>query len=331
MNRSSRLLAATLGVALTVSLAACGDDDSDNDATTGASSSSASSDSATAAEGYYPHTQTTTHGDTTIEAQPEKIVALTPTAADELLALGITPTAVATDPATLDVTAPWIADDIRDISDASLVSPSQEINVEGLANLDADLMIGASYQFKDKAVWEKVNAVAPTVIPENSDYHVGWEASLRTTAEAVGLEDKAEEIIGELKDEDSVAAGDVPAGKTYNFTGYGEGMDFFSGNGSVFQLFGLTPSETQDDTQTKDAISVENTDQLVGDLLAVWPQTDADRKALDENSAFQKLPAVENGTVYYVDQSDAFAINAAGPNSLRWFLDRITPTIEKLK
>lgn len=31
------------------------------------------------------------------------------------------------------------------------------------------------------------------------------------------------------------------------------------------------------------------------------------------------------------EYSDAFAINAAGPHSLRWFLDRITPTIEKLK
>ncbi|WP_260853574.1 hypothetical protein [Corynebacterium glyciniphilum] len=27
---------------------------------------------------------------------------------------------------------------------------------------------------------------------------------------------------------------------------------------------------------------------------------------------------------------DAYALNTAGPHSLRWFLDRITPTIEKL-
>ncbi|MDN6479062.1 hypothetical protein, partial [Corynebacterium variabile] len=32
-----------------------------------------------------------------------------------------------------------------------------------------------------------------------------------------------------------------------------------------------------------------------------------------------------------VEYSDVFTIDAAGPNSLRWFLDRITPTIEKLK
>lgn len=326
MNRSARLLAATVGVALTVSLAACGDDSPDSDATTGASTGTPS-DSAPTAEGHYPHTQTTAHGDTTIDAQPGKIVALTPTAADELLALGITPAAVATDPATLDVTAPWIADDIRDISDASLVSQGQEINAEKLADLDPDLVIGGTYQFKDKEVWDKVNAIAPTVIPEKLDANVGWEASLRTTAEAVGLQDRAEEIIGEIRDEYRDAAGDVPSGKTYNFTGYGKELNFFSGNGSVFQMFGLTPSATQDG----DAISVENTDRLIGDLLAVWPQTESDRKALDDSPAFQKLPAVQNGTVYYVDQSDAYAVNAAGPHSLRWFLDRIVPTVQKLK
>lgn len=330
MNRSSRLLAATLGVALTVSLAACGDDDSDNDATTGASSSGASSDSATADEGYYPHTQTTAHGDTTIEAQPERVVALSPTTADEMLALGVTPTVVATDPAKLDTNAPWIADDIRDISEADIYA-NAEVNVEKIADLDPDLVIGTSYQFKDKSVWEKVSAIAPTAIPESSDTNVGWEASLRTTAEALGLQDKAEEVITELKQKYKDAAGDVPSGKTYNFTGYSKENNFFSGNGSVFQMFGLTPAASQDDTQNKDALSVENTDQLTGDLLAVWPVTAEDRTALDQISAFKDLPAVKNGTVYYVTEEDANAINAAGPNSLRWFLDRIAPTVQKLK
>lgn len=144
------------------------------------------------------------------------------------------------------------------------------------------------------------------------------------------MDDKAEEIISDVKGEYKNAGGDVAAEKTYNFTGYTEKLDFFSGNGSVFQLFGLSPSDSQDDSQTRSALSVENTDELTGDLLAVWPQTDTDRTALDDNQAFQQLPAVKNGTVYYADTRDANAINAAGPHSLRWFLDRITPTIEKL-
>lgn len=329
MNRSAHLLAATVGVALTVSLAACGDDDSDNDATTGASSSGTSSDSATAVEGYYPHTQTTAHGDTTIEAQPEKIVALAPGVADAMLALGVTPTVVATDPAKLGTTAPWIADDIRDISQADLYA-NEEVNVEKIADLDPDLVIGTSYQFRDKSVWEKVNAIVPTAIPESGDTNVGWETSLRTTAEALGLQDKAEEVITDLKGEYKDAAGDVPSGKTYNFTGYSKENNFFPGNGSVFQMFGLTPAASQDDTQNGDSLSVENTDQLTGDLLAVWPVTAEDRTALDQISAFKDLPAVKNDTAYYVTKEDAHAINGGGPNSLRWFLDRITPTIEKL-
>ncbi|OLT54102.1 hypothetical protein BJF89_17350 [Corynebacterium sp. CNJ-954] len=323
IRKTSRLVAAIIGISLTTTLVACGSGTDDDDHAAGTSGTPAASD-------YYPHTQTTAYGDTTIEAQPERIVALTTTAADELLALGITPAAVGTDPDQLDTTAPWIADDIRDTSDADLVANARDINVESVANTEPDLLIGAPWQFGDASVWERVNAIAPTIIPESSDTNVGWEASLRTTAEAVGMEDKAEEIISDVKGEYKNAGGDVAAEKTYNFTGYTEELGFFSGNGSVFQLFGLSPSDSQDDSQTKSALSVENTDQLTGDLLAVYPQAEADRKALDSNQAFQQLPAVKNGTVYYADAQDAYAINTAGPHSLRWFLDRITPTIEKL-
>lgn len=320
-HKAPRVVAALVGVSLATTLMSCSDGGTDNaDDTSGSP----------AASDYYPHTQMTAHGDTTIEAQPERILALTPTAADELLALGITPVAVGTDPEQLDTTAPWIADDIRDLSDADLVADARDVNVENVANTEPDLIIGAPWQFGDASVWERVNAIAPTIIPATADANVGWEASLRTTAEAVGMEDKADDLITEVKNEYKDAAGDVPEGKTYNFTGYSESMDFFSGNGSVFQLFGLSPSDSQDDSQTRSALSVENTDELTGDLLAVWPQTDTDRTALDDNRAFQQLPAVKNGTVYYADTRDANAINAAGPHSLRWFLDRITPTVEKL-
>lgn len=321
IRKTSRLVAAIVGISLTMTLVACGSDADDDDHV---AATHANSD-------YYPHTQTTAFGDATIEAQPKRVLALTPTAADELLALGITPIAVGTDPDQLDVTAPWIADDIRDLSDADLVANARDVNAENVANTEPDLIIGAPWQFSDASVWERINSIAPTIIPATADAaNVGWEASLRTTAEAVGMEDKADDIITEVKTEYKGAAGDVPAGKTYNFTGYSESMDFFSGNGSVFQLFGLSPSDSQDDSQTRSALSVENTDQLTGDLLAIWPQTDTDRRALDDNQAFQQLPAVENDAVYYADTQDANAINAAGPHSLRWFLDRITPTVKKL-
>lgn len=136
------------------------------------------------------------------------------------------------------------------------------------------------------------------------------------------MDDKAEEIISDVKGEYKNTGGDVAAEKTYNFTGYTEKLGFFSGNGSVFQLFGKSPSDSQDDSQTKSALSVENTDQLTGDLLAVYPQAEADCKALDSNQAFQQLPAVKNGTVYYADapgrlrpqhRRTAFAAVVPGP------------------
>jgi iron complex transport system substrate-binding protein len=46
---------------------------------------------------------------------------------------------------------------------------------------------------------------------------------------------------------------------------------------------------------------------------------------------FQSLPAAKSGDVYYANNADANAINNGGILSLHWFLDRITPTIKKLK
>jgi hypothetical protein len=39
----------------------------------------------------------------------------------------------------------------------------------------------------------------------------------------------------------------------------------------------------------------------------------------------RKSRPVENGTVYYADAQNLNAINAAGPHSLRGFLDRVIP------
>lgn len=317
-----RILAAALGLSLAVGLTACGSDDDDPD--------SSSTDVPAASEGYYPHTQKTSLGETSIKTQPERIIALSPPVADAMLALGVTPTVVATDPAKVDTIAPWIADDIRNISDAD-ISVNMELNVEKLASLDPDLIIGMNPVFKgDDDLWKTVNSIAPTIIPETSDTAVPWETTLRTTAEALGLQNKAEEVIDEVKGKYKSAASDIPSGTTYNYALFEEG-GFAFGNGSAFEMFGLTPSTSQVDTQVGVKLSAENTDQLTGDLLVVWAVNDDDRIALDQMPAFQALPAVKSGNVYYTSHSDATAIAAAGPNSLLWLLERITPTIEKLK
>lgn len=325
-----RVLTAALGLSLAVGLAACSsDDDSGNSASGTSSASTGSTDSTTAPEGYYPHTQATLYGNVDIKNAPERIIAMTPSIADQMLALGVTPTAVAYDPKKIDSDYPWISDKIKDISNGSLL-PNNEVNIEEIAKLEPDLIIGEKWIFKDKGTWEKAESTAPTIIPDSSAGNVGWEQSLKTTAAALGLQQKADEVIGSLKSDYEKVGSEIHTGKTYNFIAY-NGEKFWPGNGSVFKMFNIEPEKSQDDAQGAGQFSMENMKDLQSDLLIVWPTSDESKRKLQNEPIFQSLPAAKSGDVYYANNADANAINNGGILSLHWFLDRITPTIKKLK
>lgn len=318
--RAPRRLAALLvGAVFAASLTACGSDSSDETADAGSSDG-----------GYYPHTMTTPHGDVTIQKKPTRIVTLGATNADELLALGEMPFKVAVDSTDLRNNYPWLAEDLADVAASDLLV-SREPQAEAIAALEPDLIIAPTWTIKDKEVFDRLNEIAPTITANSTAANVDWDERLLTTAEAVNATDDAERLIADIKS-DYAAVGDTVPGidaRTYNFAGF-DGDQYFFGNGSLFELFGIAPAKNQENTQNDPYLSVERTNELAADLIAVWPTTDAARAQLDENALFQDLPAVKNGTVFYASQAAANALNDSGPLSLAWLLDEVTPTIKAL-
>ncbi|MFC3995807.1 ABC transporter substrate-binding protein [Nocardiopsis sediminis] len=273
----------------------------------------------------------TLHGDVTVPEQPERVVALGVAAADELISLGVEPVAVAADPGTLQDNAPWLADRIAGTADADLVPLDGEPNLEAIASAGPDLIVAEAYQVQDEAVFDRLNAIAPTIAPATDAVNPDWDERLLTTAQALGRTEEAEEIIDTITAEFAEAGAAVPGidERTYQWVradpdGYG------FGNGSLFELFGLRPAGNQDNTQTGDALSREDTAELDADLLAVWAQSDEQRAELDADPLFRDLPAVESGTVYYADLAFANAINSPAPISLRWIRDELEPVIGEL-
>lgn len=322
MRTLRRPLALVAGLCLAVGLAACG---SDNDDSNSSTSNDNGSNSATAPESYYPHTQTTSYGDVTIEEQPERVVALNANIADEMMSLGITPVAVASNIDELDQFYPWVDNRIKEVAVEGLVT-SQSPDFEKIAEVNPDLIIGEPANFPDKSDWEKSSAIAPTVFTKLTQGSIDWKESLRTTAESLGLTGKSVDISSSIETQYRNKANGLE-NVTYNYFGIGDDkIGFVGGNG--IDLLGIKPASSQKPGET---ISTERMGQLDGDVLFIFMPSKEQRDNLQNNPLFKRLPAVANGNIKFVENAEATAAAGVGPSALLWFLDRITPTIEKLK
>lgn len=282
-------------------------------------------------EGPYPLTVATAYGEVTVEQAPERVVALGFAPAEELLALGVEPVSVAEDPDTLEQSVPWLAEEIASTAEAGLLTGDGEPSIEAIAALAPDLIIAQTHQLPDRASFERLNAIAPTVLPVTDAVNADWDERLLKTAEALDRTDEAEELVAGIEAEFAGIGATVPGigDRTYQWV-RADTDGYAFGNGALFELFGLRPADNQDNTQGGDPLSREHTADLDADLLAVWAPGEDERRRLDEDPLFQGLPAVGAGTVYYADLAFANAINSAGPISLRWLAEELRPTIEEL-
>lgn len=309
------------GVVLAGGVVGCGSADT--------SAGTAEPASSTGGSDYYPHTVPTLHGDVTIEEAPERIVAMSGTTADELLSLGVAPVAVAEDPDSLEQNYPWLVEEIAETAVSGLRS-GWEPQAEAIAALEPDLIIASTLMLEDEQTFHRLNEIAPTIAPDSDSNNVDWETRLRYTAEAVDAVEEAESLMTEVEAEYGEASdglGGVSA-STYNWA-YFDGEQFGFGNGSLLELFGLQPAPSQDNTNAQ-MLAQENTAALDADLLVVYPLTEENRDQLDNDELFQSLPAVVNGTVYYVSAGEANALNTPAPLALDWFRERIGPSVRAL-
>jgi iron complex transport system substrate-binding protein len=114
-------------------------------------------------------------------------VALDHTAAGNLLSLGVTPTGVANN------LLPQIAELIPDVP---RVGQSDQINLEALAVLQPDLIIGAAWDME--GTYDKLSAIAPTVAFEMQTT-ADWQRPFRFHAQVLGLESRAETVLGQYQ------------------------------------------------------------------------------------------------------------------------------------
>lgn len=263
-------------------------------------------------------TRTVEHarGTTEVPTSPLRIVTLEPVELDTSVALGVIPVGTAVLSEATGVPA-YLGDDAAAIETIGTVPAPR---IESIAALQPDLILGTETRHGE--FYDQLAAIAPTVfMASQSD---PWQDNVRFVGRALGLEDKADELLGDYENRCAeVAAEHDTDGKTAQLirprddvlTLYGP----LSFAGSTLECAGFT---TPPRAEWADEISVDLSPELVGearaDLIVVTSATPSDPAAIPV-SITANAAALPNP--HAVDQS--YWITGVGPKGGQAVLDDI--------
>ncbi len=182
---------------------ACGGDDDSSTAAgtepadvTTAGSPVADSDAA------FPVTIEHKYGSTTIDAEPTRVVSVGFNDQDALLALGVTPIGIRDWYGEQPFgTWPWAQDELGDAQPELLSPNGAELNVEAVAALEPDLIVGI-YSGMTQSEYDLLSAIAPTIAQPSEfvDYGTPWQEQTRIVGRAVGKAELAEDLVTSIED-----------------------------------------------------------------------------------------------------------------------------------
>jgi iron complex transport system substrate-binding protein len=250
--------------------------------------------------------RTVTHamGETTIEGTPERVVLLTNDAVDDALALGVKPVGAVQS----WIGDPWydfIADEMEGVE---LVGEEVQPNLEKIASLEPDLIIGS--KVRHEKIYDQLSAIAPTVFSETVG-HV-WKENFELYAEALGKKEEAKQRLNDwdakIKEFQSEHADQLDT--EVSIIRFLPGMVRIHHNGfpdSVVAEAGLSRPESQQSEEFASEVTEERIPDMDGDILFVLTFEAGDGEASKlkeewmEKPLFKELEVVKNGNVHEVN------------------------------
>lgn len=270
-----------------------------------------------------PHKVKHAMGETEVPANPKKVVILTNEGTEALLALGVKPVG-AVKSWTGD---PWYEHIKADMEGVEVVGDESQPNLEMIAALQPDLIIGN--KMRQEKVYAQLNAIAPTVFSET--LRGEWKNNFRLYAETLGKKDEGDKIIAafDQRIEDfKVKAGDklnqkvsvvrFMAGKTRIYL-----TDTFTG--IIFSQIGIARPELKDKETFAIEITKERLPEADADMMFYFTYETGDGKASTQEKEWMNDPlwknlnVVKNGKVFKVN--DAVWNTAGGVKAANLLLD----------
>lgn len=269
---------------------------------------------------------TITHskGETTVKANPQKVVVFDLGILDIMDALGVK--------AELAVPTESLTSYLSEYESATNAGGIKQPDVEGIYNFKPDVIFISGRQ---SDYYDELNKIAPTVyVDQNSEtYMEDFENNVRTIAKIFGKQSLAEEKLAEI--EQLVAEGQKKAAESKenalviltndgSMSAYGKGSRF----GIVHDVLGVTPADDTIEVSTHgQEASYEYISKVNPDVLFVIDRTavvGGDTKASDtlNNDLVKSTKAGKNNKIVYLD-AETWYLGGAGLTSVKTMIEEI--------
>jgi len=264
-------------------------------------------------------------GTTDVPDSPQRIVVLTNEGTEALLAVGITPVGAVRS----WLGDPWYAHIAADMADVTVVGEESAVNLETIAALQPDLILGN--KTRQEKIYDQLSAIAPTVMSER--LRGDWKINMALYTDAVGKGDegraaldafdarvhKIAEAAGPALQEEVSLGRFMPSLTRIYY------KDTFAG--LILGEIGFARPAAQAKPEFADAIGKERIPELEGDRLFYYVYETGDgegnSQAADWTSdpLWLNLDVVKAGKAYAVD--DAVWNTAGGYLAANLLLDDV--------
>lgn len=336
-----RLTAAATALAA-VGLTACSTGAASNDDGAGAATRNE------AEAGAFPVTIEHTYGETTIEEEPQRVVALGWSDADVVLSLGVVPVGASNNAwgGTDEGSTIWFDEALAEIDGAEAPSRIDDTSsgiagaVSDIAKLQPDLIL-ATNSGMTRSEYDKLSKLGvPVVAYPDQAWMTSWHDSLDMVGKALGRSQLADEVEADVEASfeearekhaglvgKSVLVSWIDPKDTSTVGVYGDSRATVLGEVGMVQ-----PDWVADVTKGEayGSISAERAATLDADVVLLTAESQDEIATITGDKLISRIPAVAADRVWWdlPDHSTAFALDVATPLSLPYMVEHLLPELE---
>lgn len=263
-------------------------------------------------------------GETAVPAQPKRVVILTNEGTEALIALGIKPVGAVES----YYGNPWFDHIKADMQGVTTVGGESQPNLELIASLKPDLIIGN--KMRHEKVYDQLKAIAPTVYSET--LRGEWKSNFSLYAEALNKKTEGDKIIADFDkriDDFKAKAGDKLKEKIAVVRFMGGKTRYYYGNmftGVIFKQIGFPRSDPKSDEKAFEDITKERLTELdAADRVFYFTYELGDGKGTKQEQEWMNDPLWKNLKVVkdnkLVKVNDATWNTAGGVKAANLMLD----------
>jgi iron complex transport system substrate-binding protein len=297
--------------------------------------------------GAFPVTIEHAYGETTVDAEPKRIVTIGWSDHDVLLSLGIVP--VGSQEITWggneNGSTEWFDAELEEIGGVQpeRYNADASLPVKDIAAMAPDLILATNSGISE-AEYEKLSKTADVVAFPGDPWLTSWQDSLEMIGDATGRSELADEVEAETQGALDGAIEEHPELTETSFLVTGiqdntklDTIGLYGAGDARPQLLtqlGLELAPVADELVPEDAfyvdVSAEKARTLESDLLINLGFAPGSYEALKGDPLLSRIPAVKSG--HYLDVADqplSLTFSAASTLSIPYFVDEFVPHIAK--